>query len=246
LVFPLDLLGRQDTLRHIAEWQASGCESTWTRAFLLLVVVAIVAARRASWQRIVPALVMIVMALLSARNIPVAAIVMLPLLADGLPSPRPQDRGYTTSAVHLASLALLSLILIVPLVAIRGPHVDMKRYPIDAVNAMEDMGVSPGDVPVVHQDFVGNYLDIRYAEAGASWIDDRFELHDAELVDDYLALLNGSPSWDNVLDKYAPTAILWPSDRVLVELAVGTREWTVAWEDDDWTVLCSVSAPACQ
>lgn len=246
LVFPLDLLGRQETLRHIAEWQASSFESTWTRAFLVLVVVAVVAARRASWQLIVPTLVIVVMALLSARNIAVAAIVMLPLLAEGLPQPRQADRDYNSSAVHLASLALLTLVVAVPFVAIRGPHVDMKRYPIEAVDAMEDMGLSPGEVPVIHQDFVGNYLDIRYADAGASWIDDRFELHDAELVDDYLALLNGGPSWDDVLEQYEPTAILWPSDRVLVELAVGTGEWTVAWEDDEWTVLCSVGAAACQ
>ncbi len=243
LFFPLDLLGRQDTLRHIAEWQASSFESTWTRAFLLLIVVAVIAARRAGWQRIVPALVMIVLALLSARNIPVAALVMLPLIAYGLPQPRPSDRTYTSSAVHLAATALGALVAVLPIVAVRGHHVDMKRYPIDAVTAMEDLDLSPAAVPVIHQDFVGNYLDIRYGDAGAAWIDDRFELHDAELVDGYLALLNGEPSWTDVLDRYDPTAILWPRERVLVELALGTGEWRVAWQDDDWTVLCALDVP---
>ena len=246
LLFPFDLLGRQETLRHISEWQASGFESTWTRAFLMLVVVVVIASRTARWQRIVPTLVVIVMALLSARNIPVAVITMLPLLGEGLPQPRPTDRNHTSSAVHLASGALAVLVIAIPLIAIRGPHVDMKRYPIEAINAMEDIGLSPAEVPVVHQDFVGNYLDIRYAEAGAAWIDDRFELHDAKLVDDYLTLLDGAPSWDGVLDQYDPTAILWQTDRVLVALASGTGEWTVVWQDDDWTVLCSVDAAECQ
>lgn len=99
------------------------------------------------------------------------------------------------------------LVIAVPLIA-RGPHVDMKRYPIEAMNAMEDIGLSPVEVRVVHQDFVGNYLDIRYAEVGAAWIDDRFELHDAKLVDGYLTLLDGAPLWDDVLDQYDPTVIL--------------------------------------
>lgn len=245
LLFPLDLLGRQETLRHVAEWQASSFESTWTRAFLVLLIVVVIAARRATWQTIVPALVIVVMALLSARNISVAVVTMLPLLGEGLPQPRPSDRSYTSSAVHLACLALAALVIALPLVTVRGPHVEMDRYPIEAVNAMEGMGLSPAEVPVVHQDFVGNYLDIRYAEAGAAWIDDRYELHDAELVDDYLTLLDGGLSWNDVLDKYDPTAILWPTDRVLVALAVGTGEWTVAWHDDDWTVLCSVADTEC-
>ena len=246
LLFPFDLLGRHETLRHVSEWQASGFESTWSQAFLVLVVVVVIAARRARWQRIVPTLVIVVMALLSSRNIPVAVITMMPLRGEGLPQPRPTDRNYTSSAVHLASRALTALVIALPLIAIRGPHVDMKRYPIDAINAMENIGLSPTEVSVVHQDFVGNYLDIRYAEAGAAWIDDRFELHDAELIDDYLTLLDGAPSWNDVLDQYEPTAILWPTDRVLVALALGTGEWTVTWQDDDWTVLCSVAASECQ
>ncbi|MEZ5168697.1 MAG: hypothetical protein R2695_20280 [Acidimicrobiales bacterium] len=60
---------------------------------------------------------------------------------------------------------------------------------------MEDLGLTPGETRIVHQDVVGNYLDIRYGDAGAAWIDDRFELHDPSLVEDYLILLDGRPEW---------------------------------------------------
>ena len=42
----------------------------------------------------------------------------------------------------------------------------------------EELGLVPGETRIIHQDFVGNYLDIRYGDGAASWIDDRFELHD--------------------------------------------------------------------
>ena len=124
-----------------------------------------------------------------------------------------------------------------PVVAIQGPHVDLDRYPVDAVNAMEDeLGLAPDDHRVIHQDFVGNYLDLRYGAAEAAWIDDRFELHSLELVEDYLALLNGTPEWREVLDRHDPDAILWPAERVLVELATADG-WQTAWSDDSWVVL---------
>lgn len=237
LLFPLELLGRQEVLQHVAEWQASGFDSLWTRVFLVMVAACVFAARRAPYVLIVPAVLFVVAALLSARNIPLAAMVLVPLLAAGLPSIPGVDGDRRSDANRLAVIGLGALLLVVPLVAIRGPHVELDRYPIEAVNAMEDeLDLSPADHRVIHQDFVGNYLDLRYGGVGAAWIDDRFELHDVELVEDYLALLNGTPAWREVLERHDPDAVLWPADRVLVELTVGAG-WTQAWSDDDWVVL---------
>ncbi len=237
LFFPIELLGRQEALQHVAEWQASDFDSTWTRAFLVMVAAAVFAARRAPYVLVVPGVVFAVAALLSARNIPLAALALVPLLAAGLPSIPGIDGERRSDANRLAVLGLGALLVVVPVLAIQGPHVELDRYPIDAVNAMEDeLGLSPAEHRVIHQDFVGNYLDLRYGAAGATWIDDRFELHDLELVEDYLALLNGTPAWREVLERHDPDAVLWPADRVLVELALGDG-WRSVWADEDWIVL---------
>lgn len=237
LFFPLELLGRQEVLEHVAEWQASSYDSLWTRLFLVMVAAAVFAARRAPLVAVVPGVVFVVAALLSARNIPLASMVLIPLLAAGLPSIPGLDGDRRSDANRFAVLGLGSLLVLLPLIAIRGPHVELDRYPIAAVNAMEDdLGLSPATSRVIHQDFVGNYLNLRYGPAEASWIDDRFELHDLELVEDYLALLNGTPAWRSVLDRHDPDALLWPADRVLVELATGAG-WQRVWADDDWVVL---------
>jgi len=117
---------------------------------------------------------------------------------------------------------------------------------VQAIDAMEDLGLGLDTVRVIHQDFVGNYLDLRYGAAGATWIDDRFELHDHQLVLDYVELLEGGPGWQDVLGRHEPDAVLWQSDRVLVELATSVAGWVEVWSDDEWSVLCHPDSGSCQ
>lgn len=247
LLFPLRLLGRQDVLSHVVEWQSPSFDSTWTRAFLLLVLGAIVALmRRPRWRDALPVIVFIAAALIGRRNIALASIVMLPVLARGLPALFKLTADRTSDAIRLGSIALAGLLVVIPLVAMPGPHVDVSRYPEDAVTAMEtELGLEPGVTRIIHPDFVGNYLDVRYGDAGATWIDDRFELHDAALVDDYLLLLDGAPGWAEVLERHGAEAIVWEGDGVLVELAREVAGWSVVWSDEGWTVLCAPGHPSC-
>jgi len=243
LAFPLELLGRQDTLSHVTEWKAPDFQSEWTRAFLLMGLATVVAVgRRLSWRTAIPALVFLAAALTSRRNIPVATLVLLPVLAAGLPSIGLLDGRRSSDAIRRASRALLVLLVALPLVAVRGPHVAADRYPVEAIDAMEDLGLSPEDTRVVHPDYVGNYLDLRYGGVGASWIDDRFELHDDALVEDYLLVLAGGAGWQDVLERYDADAMLWKSDTAIVELVREVAGWREIWDADGWTVLCRPAA----
>ena len=80
---------------------------------------------------------------------------------------------------------------------------------------------------------------------GATWIDDRFELHDPSLVADYLVLLDGTAGWDEVLERYRAEVILWPRTAPLVELAGAAGGWSTVWSDDDWVVLCAPDNADC-
>jgi len=235
LWFPVRLLAEQETLRHVSEWQASSFQSTWTRLFLVLVAAGIFAARRAPLRLVVPAVVFVLAALVSARNIPLATLVLVPLLTAGLPVVPGPDPNRTSGAIRVAVIALGLMLVASPLV-VTAPHTDLDRYPADAIDVLEGRGLSPTAHPIVHQDFVGNYLGLRYGPVGAVWIDDRFELHDAALVEDYLALLHGEPGWREVIARYGPAAVVWERDRVLVDLLTG-EGWATVWVDDDWAVL---------
>ena len=237
LIFPLKLLSRGEVLAYISEWKASGFDSLWSQLFLVLIALALVAARRAPMVTIAPAVVFVVAALLSARNISVASLVLLPLLAAGLPQLAARSVSYRSSAVTLAVRGLAVLVVLVPLVAVRGPHVDLERYPEAAIDAMEtELGLDPRTARVVHPDFVGNYLAARYGPTEAAWIDDRFELHDPALVEDFVSLLFGHDDWAEALARQDADALLWAHDRVLVDL-VESIGWSPVWSDDDWVVL---------
>lgn len=247
LLFPLDLLGRQEVLSNIVEWQSPSFDSLWTRAFLVLVLGAVAALMRSGrWRDALPAMVFIAAALVGRRNIALAALVLLPTLARGLPAIGRLTADRTSDAVRLGCAAAAAMLLVLPLVAVGAPDVDVNRYPEDAITAMEEnLGLAPGETRIIHQDFVGNYLDIRYGDARAAWIDDRFELHDATLVDDYITLLDGAPGWEDVLDRYSAEAIVWPRDGVLTELATEVGGWSKVWADDEWVVLCAPGHSGC-
>lgn len=235
LWFPFRLLAERNTLRHVSEWKASDFASPWTQLFLILVGVAMLVSRRVGLRLVVPAVVFVIAALLSARNIAPAVIVMTPLLASGmpeLPSPPPER----TSGAIRAAFGAVVVAMVIIVSAVPGPHTDLRRYPVAAIDAMESDGRSPVGGRAVHQDFVGNYLGFRFGPVGAAWIDDRVELHDASLIEDYLLLLRGGPGWDEVIGQIDPDVVLWERDRVLVELLLAAG-WTVDWSDDDWMVL---------
>lgn len=246
LFFPLRMLGRRETLSLIVEWTSPAFDTDWTYAFLLLLLMAVLAvARRSSWRLTVPMLVFVAAALTSQRNIPVATLVLLPAIAHGLPALGRADGRARSDVVRSATVVMAALVVVLPLLAIRGPHFDGERYPVDAIDAAEDAGLSPRDVRFVHQDFVGNYLGLRYRDPVA-WIDDRFELHPTDLVADYVVLLEASSGWPGVLSRHDAEILLWPTDAALTQLVREVAGWSLVFEDDEWSVLCRPDIAGCR
>ena len=245
LFFPLELLGRSETLSLVAEWKSPTFDLGWTRAFLVLLLLAVGAvSRRSTWRFTLPMLLFVAAALVSRRNIPVAVLVMLPVLAQGLPGLGRLDGSRTSPAIRMATGVAAALVLLLPLIGTSGPHFDGGRYPEAAVDAMEEAGLSPELVNTVHPDFVGNYLGLRY-RGPTAWIDDRFELHPRELVADYVVLLEAEPAWREVLARHDAEVVIWPSDAPLTELVRDIDGWPVVFADEDWSVLCRPDVTGC-
>ncbi|MEZ5168698.1 MAG: hypothetical protein R2695_20285 [Acidimicrobiales bacterium] len=85
--------------------------------------------RQARWRDALPVLVFVAAALVGRRNIPLTALVLLPVLARGLPEVGRLRATRTSDAIRLGCLALAVLLFVVPLAAMPGPHVDVARYP---------------------------------------------------------------------------------------------------------------------
>lgn len=239
VLFPLDMLGRNDVLAHVAEWQSPDFARLEGRLFAVVVILAVAALiRRPAWRRALPLAVFVLAALAARRNIPVAALVTVPVIAAGLPDLgglRADDRG---PAQRIALVAVVVAALVAATTALRAPDYELDGYPGAAVAWLESRGLLDEDVRLVHPDTVGNYLSFVSRGETPVFIDDRFELHPRDLLDDYLVLDGGRAGWDEVLERRGADAVLWRRNEPLVGLLERTDGWTVGYRDDDWAVVC--------
>ncbi len=246
LVFPFELLSRREILANVVEWRSPSFDALYARAFLVMMIMMIVSVtRRWSWRTLLPAVVFVAAALVSRRNIAVATLALIPVLAAGLPSLGRLSSADSSRTIRRLGHVLVVFVVVLPLVLVRSPNMDLSRYPVEAINAMEAAGISPAVVHVIHPDFVGNYLDFRYGDAGAAWIDDRYELHKASLMADYLTLLDAGPGWREVLDRSGGDVLIWQTDKPLTQLVRDVAGWHPLWADADWTVLCRPDVVGC-
>lgn len=86
LVFPLEMLERREAFRYVKEWQRIGTSAGVDRVFIAMLVITtvLVVLRARSWRNLLPLAVFGAAAVVSARNILQASIVLTPLLAQGL------------------------------------------------------------------------------------------------------------------------------------------------------------------
>ncbi|MGI9601602.1 MAG: hypothetical protein ACR2QE_06945 [Acidimicrobiales bacterium] len=233
LLFPIDLLAKREQLQHVVEWQRPDLGDRYAQIFVVVAVVAVLAALKSRrWAVIVPVAVFLVAAVLGARNVAVASIafagVAAPALA-GVGSITTEGRG---PRARLVILATVTISLLFGLVLMQRDNFELGAYPVEAVEWLDEQDAFAGDVRWAHTDTTGNYLTIRFDGQVPIFLDDRMELHPAELIDDYLVLNAGEQGWGGVLDRHQVDAVLWPTDRDLAGELADSDEWTVvSWDE---------------
>ena len=237
IVFPGHLLARQSILRHIIEWQAPSFTTWPQRLFLMQIALAVLLlARRPSWRLAVPFAVLVPMALLSARNMNVASIVLVIAMAPaaaGLGGLGSDEPAVPAARAGLGALIVLGVILSVS--AFLTPAVDFKDYPTKAV-AWLDAHTSLRDERIAAPDYVGNYLEYAYGGAVKVFVDDRAEMYPKAVYDDFITVLAAKPDWEAALQRRAVTAVIWPADGPLTSVLSESSHWSIVYRDRNWIV----------
>ena len=240
LLFPLELLRKQGVLQHVIEWQSPAFHSISERLFLVevaLVVVALI--RRPRYRSGLVFIVFLAAALLGARNIPVASLVFVPILAVAWPdvgSLRSDAGGMLARSGSAIALAALVLVTVVRL---RDPAFDLRTYPVKALDSLLEHEVDLEEVRMVAPDVVGNLLDLRDGPGHAVFYDDRFDMFPEELSQDVFALTAGGPSSLSILERRKVDLVLWPTALPLVQILRADDRWrTVERVDRGWALLC--------
>ena len=237
LTFPVSLLQRQDALSFIVEWRSPMFTEVYARAFLVIVVMAIAAlVRRPSWRAAVPLAVFVCLSLTAARNIPVAALVLVPGIAigaDGLGSLTGELRTRVTAVLAVLVIAIGGIALVQRL---QQPALDLRDYPVDAVAWLDQQGLLTPETHRVAPDLVGNYLELVLGDRASVFSDDRVDMYPGSVVDDEVTLMRGGSDWRRVLERWDTDVVLWSRSSPLDQLLAEDSTWRLAYADQSWVV----------
>jgi hypothetical protein len=236
LAYPLTVLTHHQAFAHIAEWQTPNFSDATNSLFLAEVLVALVllVVRRGSIEDALVLAAFSAAAMLASRNVPVAALVVAPVLARGLAGLGTIDGERRGVVAGAAVIALAALGVVLAAGAVQRPAYDLSAYPVAEVTWLQDHGLAPGRVATT--DYVGNYLEFRYGAHAGVFVDDRVDVFPPAVERDYGTLLGGSEGWQAVLARYRFDAVLWPRHDALASLVAHDRGWRVAVRDRRWVV----------
>jgi hypothetical protein len=238
LVFPFELLSRQEALKDVSEWMPPSFERPSEWAFVALLFVLVVAAKLgASWRHLIPGFGFFVTGLLAVRNINPASVVLVACAAPALAAvPGSLDGAFRSMASRAVAVAALAVFFMVGLIAVTTPGIDYDKYPVVEVDWLEQRGlVAQADVNLVHRDTTGNYLELRFGENARVFMDDRFDMFPQQVIDDHADLYFGG-DFAEILGRYEADAVLWAADGDFADWLRVDDSWDVTLDGEDWLV----------
>lgn len=239
LTFPVDLLRRQDVLSQVVEWQAPPFEGIGHRLFLVEVVVAIVLlARRPSHRSALILAVFTAAALLGARNVAVASLLILVVVApalEGFGSLRSVDRDRPARLVALVAVAGF---LVISLGRASEDDLELRAYPLRALAYLEGNEVDTRTVHLAAPDLVGNLVDYVYGPERRTFYDDRFDMFSDEMALTNQRLILGTPGLRADLDEHEIDLVIVKGAAPSAQVLATDDAWRTLFVQDDWVLLC--------
>ncbi len=239
VLFPVQLLQRQDLLSNVIEWQAPAFTSASERAFLLQMVVAMVLlARRPSYRTALPTAVFAAAALLGLRNVSVASIALLPGMATalaGLGSVSSAARPRRGTAL-LAGVVVLGVLLVGA--RLQGPALRLTAYPVDALAYLEERHVDIRDHRLATPELVGNLLTFIYGPGDRVFYDDRFDMFPRAVSTAALALADPVPRLFTELAGFDIDLVTVPRSTPSAVVFTSDPGWRTLFVDEEWVLAC--------
>ncbi len=244
LAFPFTLGDKRQTFERIVEWMSPDFQHAPARVALIFLVLALLLLVRArlSWRDVVPVVAFVAAGLVAVRNLPIAAVVLAPVLGrvlkrpDSLP-PLPPTPASRERVNRILAVALVAAFVIFGLSIKTNEPLRLGGYPTEATDFLEEQGLLAAPHRVAHLDFVGNYFEFRFGRRVKVFIDDRYDMYPAEVSQDYSNLLRGRPQWQAILQTRQIDVVLWDKDLPLTSLLKSSGQWLEIFAEGDWVVL---------
>ncbi len=246
-------VGNQYLVDHTIEYMAPDFHLVATWPFLLMLAFFLFALGRGNKLKLRESLLLAswgVMALFSARNIPLFAIIAAPILggliqasAEKLPFLARQDQSLRMTESQLRGI--LFPMIAIGLIAFTftrdlrldsaqlGNHYDPAVFPVNAVNWLEE---NPQKGNVFNYFSWGGYLLYREWPHQLVFIDGQTDFYGETLTREYERVISVSNGWKNILIKYDVAWVIIPSDSILAD-KLGEQGWQELYRDATATIL---------
>jgi hypothetical protein len=117
-----------------------------------------------------------------------------------------------------------------------GDALALDSYPTGAVTFLQNNALLASPHRMAHQDFVGNYLTLRYGDKARDFIDDRYDMFPVNVSNDYLSLLGGRLEALGILDRYKIDVVLWERNKPLATIVAHDNHWRQIYSKDGWVI----------
>lgn len=212
--------------------------------FLAMILLTVVLSFKWTWTTGLLTVSWTAFALHSFRNIPLYAMVMIPIVAtamtswwDGRSSKREPSRRITEystierGAMGGALALAFVLLMVLSLARTSGSTFEFSDsyFPIAA---LDELGADAQGGRVFNEFHWGGYLEYCCFPDIPVFIDGQTDYYGSELTEEYDATIKGGPEWRDVFDRYRVDWVLIPPESGLAQVLVEADDWLETYRDD--------------
>lgn len=247
LLFPLELVSDSYLMDHVSEFLSPDFHTRMPFKYLLLLLVAILALSRRSVEltELILILVLINMALYSARHIPLFALILAPIIARQANEERwmvgtKLAAFFTRRSEYLSRIdargpgylwPILALLVVGGALHLGHAKASFsnKTHPIAATEFLMREKV-PGNM--FNNDEFGDYLIYRSYPDYKVFFDGRSDMYGAEVMKEYWKVSGFEAGWEEVLAKYGITWIFYQTNSNLSRYLLKDSNWVLIYSDE--------------
>jgi hypothetical protein len=243
---------------HISEFRSFSFHSPgsyYVELFLFAAIAGIIALlRQRAYGPALLGVAMLHMSLYSARHLPTAAVLMLPLTAAAFTREGRQSRGLRQMFDYSDRLQAIDrrVLGIVPVVVVLIATV----VGVNRLEQAGSVGFNPEVFPVRAAEFLernshgarifskdqwGGYLIFRFEGRMKVFLDGRSDFYGQQLLETYGTVVDVKPSWNSVLKEHGVGLVLIPPDHALASALELSPDWKRVYADSVSAIFEKVS-----
>jgi hypothetical protein len=262
-------LSNRFLMEHIEEFQSPNFHLVAQKCFAVLLLLTLVAlaanAREIGTSHLLVVLFAVFSGLGAARNIPIASLLLIlviaPWLSDAMaravhlgPSNHiaaPDPFLHRMRAIELnlqghrwpiIATALACFIALqggkVGSKPVMNAHFDVHRFPAAAVNYVEKQSTQG---PALTPDYWGGYFIYRLYPRMKVVVDDRHDFYAEEFLKSYLKMIHIEPGWQDFLRQHPAQFVVMPKNSAVANILLETAGWQPVYRDDVAVVFVQTS-----